>query len=71
MPNDNMSPFQKREASRLIDLFLRLVSANDVRQLVQEMEEELAKPTDGPVVRAENSATREGGVASHPDNKAE
>jgi hypothetical protein len=59
MPVDGMSPVEKFEASRLIELFLRLVSADDVRQLVFEMEEELAKPIHLSVVRTEKVPTVE------------
>lgn len=53
MSDDRMSSTEKLDASRLIELFLRLVSADDVRQLVLEMEEELAKPIHLSVVKAE------------------
>lgn len=59
MPVDGMSPVEKLEASRLIELFLRLVSADDARQLVFEMEEELAKPIHLSVVKTEKDPTVE------------
>jgi hypothetical protein len=57
MPDDRMSPIEELKANRLIELFLRLVSTDDVRQLVLEMEEELAKPVHLSLVRAEKVAT--------------
>lgn len=57
MPDDRMSPIEELKANRLIELFLRLVSADDVRQLVLEMEEELAKPVHLSLVRAEEVPT--------------